>query len=54
VELVKKAVFDPIRLRFNLNKRDIDDGFAVMGFGPFNSGKTHLMGDFLAEQQKTH
>jgi hypothetical protein len=36
---------------FDLDVRDLHR-LAVLGFGPYNSGKTYLMGDFLAEQKK--
>ena len=51
MELSIKGKTDILRLRFNLDKRDIDDGLAVVAFAPFNAGKTFLMADFLKTQQ---
>ena len=48
---IAKPKVDITRLMFDLDVRDLHR-LAVLGYGPYNSGKTFLMGDFLAEQQK--
>lgn len=48
---VAKPKVDITRMLFDLDVRDLHR-LAVLGYGPYNSGKTYLMGDFLAEQQK--
>jgi len=44
------ATFDPTRLRFNLDQRELKRT-TVLVHGNWASGKTHLVGDFLRAEQ---
>lgn len=44
--------FDIGRLRFNLDKSDLDDGLSFLIHGNYGAGKTHLIGDMLREEAK--
>ncbi len=48
----KPEQFDPNRLRFNLDKTDLDDGLSFIVHGNYGAGKTHLIGDLLREESK--
>jgi len=49
--VLAKPKVDIERMRFNLDVRHLEE-LAVLAIGPYNSGKTYLMADFLKEQQK--